>query len=104
MLRECAGLPLDELCDRVLERLFLPDAEDDVAMLAVRLHPQDWPRPEPPVSPSRLGHRRPLRRRHCAAVRPDDAGSRARAGRSTATGASQPRHTESTPQRRRRAR
>jgi GAF domain-containing protein len=34
---ECAGLPLGELCDRVLERLFLPDAEDDVAVLAVRL-------------------------------------------------------------------
>jgi serine phosphatase RsbU (regulator of sigma subunit) len=45
VLRECAGLPLDELCDRVLERLFLPDAEDDVAMLAVRLFPQDEPRP-----------------------------------------------------------
>jgi serine phosphatase RsbU (regulator of sigma subunit) len=37
LLREFAGLPLDELCDRVLERLFLPDAEDDVAVLAVRL-------------------------------------------------------------------
>ncbi len=34
---DCAGLPLDELCDRVLARLFLPDAEDDVAVLAVRL-------------------------------------------------------------------
>jgi serine phosphatase RsbU (regulator of sigma subunit) len=39
VLRECADLPLDELCDRVLERLFLSDAEDDVAMLAVRLYP-----------------------------------------------------------------
>jgi serine phosphatase RsbU (regulator of sigma subunit) len=38
-LRRCAGLPLAELCDRVLERLFLPDAEDDVAVLAVRLLP-----------------------------------------------------------------
>jgi serine phosphatase RsbU (regulator of sigma subunit) len=36
-LAQCAGLPLDELCDRLLERLFLPDAEDDVAVLAVRL-------------------------------------------------------------------
>ncbi|HLM05712.1 MAG TPA: SpoIIE family protein phosphatase [Blastococcus sp.] len=36
-LREFAGLPLGEMCDRVLERLFLPDAEDDVAVLAVRL-------------------------------------------------------------------
>ena len=41
VLRTCAGLPLDELCDRVLERLFLPDAEDDVAVLALRLHPED---------------------------------------------------------------
>ncbi|MGY1849103.1 MULTISPECIES: SpoIIE family protein phosphatase [unclassified Blastococcus] len=37
VLGECEGLPLDELCDRVLERMFLPDAEDDVAVLAVRL-------------------------------------------------------------------
>jgi serine phosphatase RsbU (regulator of sigma subunit) len=37
VLEECADLPLAVLCDRVLERLFLPDAEDDVAMLAVRL-------------------------------------------------------------------
>jgi PAS domain S-box-containing protein len=37
VLRLCAGLPLAELCDRVLERLFLPDAEDDVAVLAVRI-------------------------------------------------------------------
>ena len=37
VLAECAGLPLDELCDRVLGRLFLPDAEDDVAVLAFRL-------------------------------------------------------------------
>jgi serine phosphatase RsbU (regulator of sigma subunit) len=34
---ECAGLPLAQLCDRVLARLFLPDAEDDVALLAVRI-------------------------------------------------------------------
>ncbi|MCW2701817.1 MAG: hypothetical protein JWQ45_3352 [Blastococcus sp.] len=45
VLQECAGLTLEQLCDRVLERLFLPDAEDDVAMLAVRLFPQDRPRP-----------------------------------------------------------
>jgi serine phosphatase RsbU (regulator of sigma subunit) len=40
VLRECAGLPLHELCDQVLARLFLPDAQDDVAVLAVRLHPE----------------------------------------------------------------
>jgi PAS domain S-box-containing protein len=37
VLRSCASLPLEELCDRVLGRMFLPDAEDDVALLAVRL-------------------------------------------------------------------
>ncbi|WP_345770295.1 SpoIIE family protein phosphatase [Blastococcus saxobsidens] len=37
VLGECAGLPLDELCDRVLDQMFLPGAEDDVAILAVRL-------------------------------------------------------------------
>jgi serine phosphatase RsbU (regulator of sigma subunit) len=45
VLQGSAHLPLDRLCDEVLERLFLPDAQDDVAMLAVRLHPQDQPRP-----------------------------------------------------------
>jgi serine phosphatase RsbU (regulator of sigma subunit) len=44
-LREHAELPLDELCDVVLEKLFLPDAEDDVAILAVRLHDKHAPRP-----------------------------------------------------------
>ena len=38
-------LPLQQLCDRVLERMYLPDTEDDVALLAVRVHPQDEPRP-----------------------------------------------------------
>jgi PAS domain S-box-containing protein len=38
-------LPLQELCDRLLERMYLPDTEDDVALLAVRVHPQDEPRP-----------------------------------------------------------
>jgi serine phosphatase RsbU (regulator of sigma subunit) len=37
VLGECVGLPLDKVCDRVLRRMFLPDAEDDVAVLAVRL-------------------------------------------------------------------
>ncbi|MCA0144943.1 SpoIIE family protein phosphatase [Blastococcus sp. LR1] len=37
VLGQCAGLPLDELCDRVLDQMFLPGAEDDVAVLAVRL-------------------------------------------------------------------
>jgi serine phosphatase RsbU (regulator of sigma subunit) len=37
VLHECAALPLEQLCDAVLARMFLPDAEDDVAVLAVRL-------------------------------------------------------------------
>jgi PAS domain S-box-containing protein len=53
VLRECAGLPLDDLCDQVLKRLFLPDAQDDVAMLALRLHPQDEARP-PEAGPQRV--------------------------------------------------
>ena len=40
VLREFAGLPLEELCDRVLERLFLPDAQDDVAVLGLRIVPR----------------------------------------------------------------
>ncbi len=36
-LRGCADLPLEQLCDQVLRRMFLPDAEDDVALLALRL-------------------------------------------------------------------
>jgi len=53
VLRGCTGLPLAELCDRVLARLFLPDAEDDVAVLGVRLHPEDRPRP-PEAGPQRM--------------------------------------------------
>jgi serine phosphatase RsbU (regulator of sigma subunit) len=45
VLAQCVGVPLDDLCDQVLKRLFLPDSEDDVAILAIRLHPQDRPRP-----------------------------------------------------------
>ena len=64
VLREYAGLPLEELCDRVLERLFLPDAEDDVAILAVRLHPQERAasgggRPAGGAGEHRAGARRP---------------------------------------------
>ncbi|WP_448614694.1 SpoIIE family protein phosphatase [Modestobacter sp. URMC 112] len=50
---ELAGLPLQEMCDRLLARLYLPDTEDDVALLAVRLHPQDRPRP-PEAGPQRV--------------------------------------------------
>jgi PAS domain S-box-containing protein len=42
---DLVGLPLGELCDRVLDRLVGSRADDDVALVAVRLHPQDRPRP-----------------------------------------------------------
>ncbi len=44
-LSELAGRPLRELLDELLERLVDGRPEDDVALVAVRLHPQDVPRP-----------------------------------------------------------
>jgi PAS domain S-box-containing protein len=44
-LVELADLPLDEMLDEVLERLVHGRPEDDVALVAVRLHRQDRPRP-----------------------------------------------------------
>jgi serine phosphatase RsbU (regulator of sigma subunit) len=38
-------LPLDDLVDRLLERMLPPQPEDDVALVAVRLHDQRTPRP-----------------------------------------------------------
>ncbi len=52
LLEELAHLSLAELCDSLLERL-RPGAEDDIALLAVRLHRQDQPRP-PEAGPERL--------------------------------------------------
>ncbi len=45
VLAELADLPLDDLCDEVVRRLNPERAEDDVALVAVRLHRQDRPRP-----------------------------------------------------------
>jgi serine phosphatase RsbU (regulator of sigma subunit) len=45
-LVDLADRPLDELLDEVMERLVHGRPEDDVAMVAVRLHRQDRPRPE----------------------------------------------------------
>jgi serine phosphatase RsbU (regulator of sigma subunit)/PAS domain-containing protein len=42
---ELADRPLEELLDEVLERLVDGHPEDDVALVAVRLHGQDRPRP-----------------------------------------------------------
>ena len=44
-LSELHRLPLDQLCDAVLERLVDGRLDDDVALVAVRLHRQDRPRP-----------------------------------------------------------
>ncbi len=52
-LVELAGSSLDDLCDQVLARLLPRHPEDDVALVAVRLHPQDRPRP-PEAGPNRV--------------------------------------------------
>lgn len=44
-LTELAGLPLEELLDELIERLVQGRPDDDVALVAVRLHRQDRPRP-----------------------------------------------------------
>lgn len=44
-LAELAGHDLDQLCDEVLARLLPDRPDDDVALVAVRLHGQDRPRP-----------------------------------------------------------
>jgi PAS domain S-box-containing protein len=45
LLVELAGLDLQDLCDAILARLLPDRPEDDVALVAVRLHRQDRPRP-----------------------------------------------------------
>ena len=40
------GGPLPELCDELLERLVDGRPDDDVALVAVRLHGHDSPQPE----------------------------------------------------------
>jgi serine phosphatase RsbU (regulator of sigma subunit) len=44
-LMELADRPLEEVLDEVLERLVHGRPEDDVALVAIRLHRQDRPRP-----------------------------------------------------------
>ncbi|SEM05682.1 PAS domain S-box-containing protein [Blastococcus sp. DSM 46786] len=44
-VEELADLPLEALLDELLHRLVDGHPEDDVALVAVRLHPQDRPRP-----------------------------------------------------------
>jgi hypothetical protein len=44
-LSDLCGAPLDELCDSLLTRLVPEHGADDVALVAVRAHPEDRPRP-----------------------------------------------------------
>ena len=53
ILTELAGRDLDELCDQVLLRMLPACPDDDVALIAVQLHPQDRPRP-PQAGPNRV--------------------------------------------------
>ncbi len=52
-LGELADLPLDDLCDALLRRMLPESVEDDVALVAVRLHRQDRPRP-PEAGPEQV--------------------------------------------------
>ena len=52
-LADLAGLPLELLCDELLGRLVPGHRADDIALVAVRAHPEDRPRP-PEAGPNRL--------------------------------------------------
>jgi PAS domain S-box-containing protein len=53
VLAELADVPLDDLCDAVIDRLRPQGLQDDVALVAIRLHLQDRPRPRD-AGPRRL--------------------------------------------------
>jgi serine phosphatase RsbU (regulator of sigma subunit) len=53
VLRDLGERPLEELLDTVLARLVPRAGEDDVAIVAVRVYPEDRPRP-PEAGPNRL--------------------------------------------------
>jgi hypothetical protein len=44
-LADLGDQPLDALCDALIDRLRPGGLQDDVAIVALRLHPQDRPRP-----------------------------------------------------------
>jgi serine phosphatase RsbU (regulator of sigma subunit)/anti-sigma regulatory factor (Ser/Thr protein kinase) len=50
-----ADQPLEALCDELLARLLPGEADDDVALVAVRAHPEDRPRPAD-IAPVRVPH------------------------------------------------
>ncbi len=47
------GPPLKELCRKLIEQMMPERPEDDVALVAVRLHPEERPRP-PEAGPNRV--------------------------------------------------
>ncbi|MFQ1001978.1 SpoIIE family protein phosphatase [Modestobacter sp. SSW1-42] len=53
LLRDLGHLPLQQLCDQLIDRLVSGRPDDDVALVAVRLHRQDRPRPAE-AGPQRL--------------------------------------------------
>ncbi len=53
VLAESADLPLEELCDQVLDHMLPDTSSDDVALVAIRMHRQEGPRP-PQAGPERL--------------------------------------------------
>jgi hypothetical protein len=61
VLAELAGRPLGELCDELVERLRPQGLEDDIALVAVRLHAQDRPTGPEPL-PGLVRPRRPAER------------------------------------------
>jgi serine phosphatase RsbU (regulator of sigma subunit)/PAS domain-containing protein len=54
---ELAHLPLEPLLDAILERLVDGHPKDDIALVAVRLHPQGEPRPGAPDGAAAARHR-----------------------------------------------
>jgi PAS domain S-box-containing protein len=60
VLAELRDRPLGALCDEVIQRLRPEGLQDDVALVAVRLHPEDQPRP-PEAGPERVRDVRPRR-------------------------------------------
>jgi PAS domain S-box-containing protein len=53
VLRDLGETSLEELCDTLLDRMLPVAGADDVAIVAVRAHPEDRPRP-PEAGPNRL--------------------------------------------------
>ena len=52
-LSALVGLPLDRLCDELIARIVPADADDDLALVAVRTYPEDEPRPSE-AGPTRI--------------------------------------------------